>query len=523
MPMSPVSRGRKGKQSRKTRRGRDLTAVRGTPETCDCPQCSDADADPAELDDLLRLVETVAAADDALDAELTGALFVATVMGGGAELMPIVIDDFIRRIEAKRSSGALTLLLAAAAVSSAEQKQLATAASDAADRLLAAGIPPPGWVDQLAEPVRVGDCLRLSDPDEGTSVLAVPFRRGERGHAFLILVHEMGYAHADILMVGESDLPEALDDIRAGARGDGVNLTTQALDPAELRWYAEQALDARNADQTTAFLDELAWSMSDDDDDEGPPVAALAVLLRRRLADLPKARKPAGARKYRKPVTSDALMSLLGGLTGPFSGRTFERPAPARLPPKRKRSDGPPPIYQIKVGLQGAKPPIWRRLLVPADVSLARLHDVIQVAFGWDGGHLHAFETPYGDFGQADRELGRRAEGSVTLEQVAPAAKDEIRYTYDFGDDWAHDIVVEKVLDLDATLTYPLCTGGRRAAPPDDCGGIWGYQDLMEIIADPRHPEHDNMLDWLDLDDPREFDPEAFNLDEVNLALRTLR
>ena len=517
MPMSPVSRGRKGKQSKNARRSGDLTVVRGTPGTCDCPVCSGEDTEPAELDDLLRQVESVAAGDDAVDAELAGAMFVAIVTGGGNELTPIVVDDFIPRIEAKRNSGALTLLLAIASVTSHAQKRLATVASAAADRLLAAGIPQPGWIDQLAEPVRVGDCQRLYDNEEGTSVLVVPFWRGERGHAFFILIHEMDYAGADILLLDDTDLSAALDDIRAGARGDGLDLKAQTLDPAELRWYAEQALDARAADETVLMAD-LAWSMSEEDDDEGPPTAALAVLLRRRLADLPKARKPAGARKYQKPADASFL-----GLTDPFGPLTFGRPAAAGLPAKRRKSHGPAPIYQIKVSLRGAKPPIWRRLLVPADVSLARLHDVIQAAFGWNGGHLHVFETPYGDFGQADRELGHRAEGPVTLEQVAPEANDKIQYTYDFGDDWSHDIVVEKVLDRDPALTYPRCTGGRRAAPPDDCGGIWGYEELVEIMADPGHPEHRNQLDWLGLDDAREFDPAAFDVDQVNELLPRLR
>jgi hypothetical protein len=162
-------------------------------------------------------------------------------------------------------------------------------------------------------------------------------------------------------------------------------------------------------------------------------------------------------------------------------------------------------------------------LLVPADVSLARLHDVIQAAFGWQDSHMHVFETPYGDFGRADRELGHRAEAPVTLEQVAPQAKAKIGYTYDFGDDWAHEIVVEKVLDRNPALTYPCCTGGRRAAPPEDCGGIWGYEELVEILADPQHPEHEERLEWLGLEDATQFDPAAFDPVEVNRALAKLR
>jgi hypothetical protein len=173
--------------------------------------------------------------------------------------------------------------------------------------------------------------------------------------------------------------------------------------------------------------------------------------------------------------------------------------------------------------LRGATPPIWRRLEVPADISLARLHTVIQIAFGWDDSHLHVFDTPYGSFGTADADLGHRPETSVTLEQVAPAANSTLRYTYDFGDDWDHDILVEEVLDHNETAGYPRCTGGRRAAPPDDCGGIWGYAELVEVLNDPADQEHKDRLEWLGLDDAAEFDPDRFDAAAVTRALSFAR
>jgi hypothetical protein len=192
---------------------------------------------------------------------------------------------------------------------------------------------------------------------------------------------------------------------------------------------------------------------------------------------------------------------------------------PAAPPAKRKKSGRPAPVYQIKVGLRGSKPPIWRRLEVPADISLARLHTVIQIAFGWGDSHMHVYETPYGDFGTADADLGHRSDTRVTLEQVAPAVRSKLRYTYDFGDDWDHDILVEKVLDQNGTTPYPRCTGGRRAAPPDDCGGILGYTELVEVLSDPTDEEHKDRLEWLGLDDAAEFDPETFDAQAVTRAL----
>ena len=143
--------------------------------------------------------------------------------------------------------------------------------------------------------------------------------------------------------------------------------------------------------------------------------------------------------------------------------------------------------------------------------------------FDWDGGHLHVFSTPYGEFGTADAELGHQPEAPVTLEQVAPGPRSKITYTYDFGDDWEHGIVVEKVRASAGSAAHPRCTGGRRAAPPDDCGGMWGYAELAEVLDDPAHPEHEDRLDWLGLGATAEFDPASFDPDAVTSRLARSR
>lgn len=176
-------------------------------------------------------------------------------------------------------------------------------------------------------------------------------------------------------------------------------------------------------------------------------------------------------------------------------------------------------IHKIKVTLRGSRPPIWRRLEVPSGITLRRLHDVIQVAFGWQDYHLWVFDTELGRYGVADRELGHRAAAGKKLADVAPVAGGRLAYTYDFGDDWEHDIVVEAVTDGDPGVAYPRCIGGRRAGPPEDCGGVWGYQDLLEILADPTHEEHTERLEWLGLDSVDEFDADAFDVADVNVAL----
>lgn len=176
-------------------------------------------------------------------------------------------------------------------------------------------------------------------------------------------------------------------------------------------------------------------------------------------------------------------------------------------------------VHILKIGLRGARPPIWRRIEVPSSIPLDQLSALIQAAFDWDGYHLWVFETERSEFGVPDPELGHRDAAKVTLRSVAPRPGAKLRYVYDFGDDWQHDITVEAVAPATPDGHYPRCTGGRRAAPREDCGGVWGYADLLETLADPEHPGHAERLEWLGLDSAADFDPAAFDVAEVDQAL----
>lgn len=180
-----------------------------------------------------------------------------------------------------------------------------------------------------------------------------------------------------------------------------------------------------------------------------------------------------------------------------------------------------PTIYQLKVTIKHIRPPIWRRLLVPHDVTLAALHDVLQTAFGWTDSHLHQFimgREHYALTDPDDFDFGRPTEDErrARLHLVLGGRARKLVYEYDFGDGWEHDIIVEKKLAPDAGIAYPRCTGGRRACPPEDCGGPWGYAGLLDAVGDPDHPEHEAMREWLGDD---QFDPEAFDLETVNALL----
>lgn len=170
----------------------------------------------------------------------------------------------------------------------------------------------------------------------------------------------------------------------------------------------------------------------------------------------------------------------------------------------------------LKVSLHGIRPPIWRRLLVPSTCTLAQLHAAIQAAFGWKDCHLHTF-TIYGeDYGPRDPEgeVDVKSE-RITLAKLGLRLKEKFRYVYDFGDDWVHDITVEKVYVPATPLSVPVCLGGKRAGPPEDCGGIWGYENLLGALRDPGHPEHQQMKQWLGGD----WFPEVVDLDEVDARL----
>jgi hypothetical protein len=176
--------------------------------------------------------------------------------------------------------------------------------------------------------------------------------------------------------------------------------------------------------------------------------------------------------------------------------------------------------YQLKITLVDAKPPIWRRVLVPSHFDLGAIHRVIQIAMGWETYHLHQFIADGVYYAQPDEDaldmgFETEDENKYKLSQLLKKEKDKINYEYDFGDGWIHKIELEKILPYDPKATLPLCVTGKRACPPEDCGGVWGYEQLLETLADSDHPDHQDMLDWLG----GEFDPTYFDKEEINAEL----
>ena len=174
-------------------------------------------------------------------------------------------------------------------------------------------------------------------------------------------------------------------------------------------------------------------------------------------------------------------------------------------------------LFELKVTLLDTDPPVWRRLRVPGSYHLGKLHRVVQVVMPWEESHLHQWEVGRRRFGKPDRELGLLDETRVTLEGVARKGS-KVVYSYDFGDDWRHEVVVEDVV-ASVGPAKVWCLEGERACPPEDCGGPGGYANLLEALADPNHEAHDEMREWAGPD----LDPARFDLQAAIARLRRMR
>jgi Plasmid pRiA4b ORF-3-like protein len=397
---------------------------------------------------------------DPLTAELTGLEFLAALRE--AETDPDRTGEMLSALVGEAAdyggAAALAFLRTVAAVG---PESVRPAATSSAGRLVAGGLKDRPWVKDLGAP-KIGSCFGYADGLGAQESLAITFTYGRHQHAIAVLIdHDLGGGIKDCWPTDEPDQIRA--GYRATAQAHGMRFADYA--PAEARAILERALSRPPCPVQP---------------DQVRDVETYLDLLRSRTALLPNADSAAEAGA-------------------------------------RDRT-----VHRLKLSLRGAKPPIWRRVEVPSDISLQRLHRVMQAAFGWEDYHMWVFDTELGRYGIADAELEIRSAASKKLHHVAPHRGDGLIYTYDFGDGWEHIIAVEEVRAAEAGVTYPRCLAGRRAGPPEDCGGIWGYAELLGILADPTHDDHIARLEWLGLSSPTELDPARFDLDEINQQLADL-
>jgi len=170
-------------------------------------------------------------------------------------------------------------------------------------------------------------------------------------------------------------------------------------------------------------------------------------------------------------------------------------------------------LFQIKITLRGIEPPVWRRLLVPGNIRLDMLHETIQCAMGWKDEHLHEFfinGTSYGDpENPPSKNFVTERSTKAKLKFLNLQVGDHLRYIYDFGDDWVHEILIEEIRDLEKNGHYPQCIGGERACPPEDCGGVPGYMQLLQVLKNPKDEDFDYVRKMF-----ASFDPECFDFAE---------
>jgi hypothetical protein len=185
----------------------------------------------------------------------------------------------------------------------------------------------------------------------------------------------------------------------------------------------------------------------------------------------------------------------------------------ARKPPKER-------IYQLKVTLRDSRPPIWRRLLVSDTINLFDLHKIIQLAMGWTNSHLHQFIINGEYYSIPSDEDWKPVidEREYQIAKIAPNEQRKFIYEYDFGDSWEHDVLVEKILPTEPDTEYPVCIDGEQACPPEDVGGVWGFEEFLKAMKDPKHEEHESYVTWWG----GQYDPEAFDLKEVNEGLQDI-
>jgi hypothetical protein len=227
----------------------------------------------------------------------------------------------------------------------------------------------------------------------------------------------------------------------------------------------------------------------------------------------------------------ETLQSLLAART-PLASLFGRQPPPSRRRPRRSEAV----TYRVRVDLNRTRPPLWRRLELASDLFLDQVHEVIQVAFGWTGSHLHQFGSGPGHYSPEtehylcpfqveDGETGIPEE-DVRLDEVLADAGDKLFYDYDFGDDWQHTIKLEAVLPRRGSAPGAVCVAGRRDGPAEDCGGVYAYE-LICAATDPQNPDHTDAVAELsrvygELADPEAIRLTPFNIDEVNGTLAGL-
>lgn len=536
--MSPTSRGRRRRKGNHGNPGRRSTPrgfgsrphSPGTHPLCLCPRCANDDVPGAGpiVSGLLSTGAWLRERTDPLDAEAAGSVIAARYRRPDGQPTRLFVDEVLPRVTAAANTEALAILLA---IGAATPESTGEAARTSATVLAAAGVPAPSWADELAEPITATG-FRLLRRTTGlaagkTAVLGGEFVRAGRRHILAVRLNPLrcGEAAGIVTLRTDLGLDRAIAQVQAGATRDAAGLGGKELDAAEFRWEVSEALAIRAAHEAADLL--LGFRPSSDPHGQDVPgYHATALLLTGRLQALPTLR-------HQPPRPHTAACDELIRIVARRSPTRHPGPLPARW----ARQEGPAPLYQITVNMRGARQPIWRRLEVPADLSLARLHAVIQAAFGWQESELHEFETPFGTFTAPDPDgpdpdfPGPAPDWpdtrTVSLGQVLTGVGSQIVGVYLLDNEWELDIELAKISGRTTGASDPRCLDGQRAAPPEGCQSWDVYEEFLRILegedADPDSEESYERLTEIGLAEATDFDPRWFDLEAVNADLSRLR
>ena len=466
--------------------------------------------DPADLAGaLLADLAEIADQQDPFEFEMmvssfSGILDMAQAAALTGSLPPDVVPMLVAQFEARRDGLALAVLATLALLADGEA---GAAAARGAARMWRAGILPPDWFEELDRALLVEQCLCVRRELDGDLLFLLSFRRAGRPHAFAVVVGDEEHGPAEAIAPLPAEvLPEHLEDLvgELVPRDELDSVSIEVLEPVEMRRLLETAVRTRAVRDSRLDLEArfAQWDEAATPNVLGaPPYPTMVAALRNRIDSLPPAPsappvdelwegEPADGLEFDFDTAFPELPAAFGA--GVFVADYGHQDAPRRetglqrlgLPPRRGPQDGAALVYRLRIDLKGAKPPIWRRVEVPGDLTLAALHEVIQTVFEWEGYHLHVFETGFGDFGDGDVDLGHGLDGDVTVEQILAGPGAKLTYVYDYGDYWEHVVRVERTYQGDPEVHYPRCIGGRRAAPPEDCGGLWEYQESLREHGD---------------------------------------
>ena len=176
-----------------------------------------------------------------------------------------------------------------------------------------------------------------------------------------------------------------------------------------------------------------------------------------------------------------------------------------------------PTAHVLRVSLRFVEPVVWRRITIDSEMPLPKFAQVLERAMGRDGTHLHLFDVGGVLFGNTDHDAPHLInEKAARVDHLLPRVESSLRWDYDFGDSWAHDVVVEAIEPINPKTKYPVVLDGERACPPEDVGGPPGYEELLRVLSNPKHKEHKQMVEWV----PKAFDPAVFDLVAANRRVR---